>query len=60
MDKAEFHRKINAELFQYQKVVVNFTRRGYDGREEGNGSAQWSVAGSFLYSLTIITTIGEL
>nr|CAI5863890.1 unnamed protein product [Callosobruchus analis] len=59
MSKEEFHRKIADELFQYQKIVVNFTRRGYDGTDELNCTAQWSFAGAFLYSLTVITTIGE-
>lgn len=32
-------------------------RRGYDGKEL-DVSAQWTFTGSFLYSLTVITTIG--
>nr|CAH7766888.1 unnamed protein product [Callosobruchus chinensis] len=58
MSKEDFHRRIADELFQYQKIVVNFTRRGYDGTDELNCTAQWSFAGAFLYSLTVITTIG--
>lgn len=59
MTKETFHNEINEVLFQYQELIVNFTRRGLDGREDLNTSSQWSFAGGFLYSLTVITTIGE-
>ncbi|KAJ8984171.1 hypothetical protein NQ317_017824 [Molorchus minor] len=57
-DKEKFHTEINRVLEEYQRIVVNFSRRGYDGTEDKDGSAQWSIAGAFLYSLTVITTIG--
>ncbi|CAH0549384.1 unnamed protein product [Brassicogethes aeneus] len=46
------------ELYTYQKLFVNFTRKGYDGFTDEETSSQWSFAGAFLYSLTVITTIG--
>lgn len=60
MSKETFQNKINETLFHYQDLIVNFSRRGLDGRNDLNCSAQWSFAGAFLYSLTVITTIGEL
>lgn len=33
-------------------------RKGYDGKEYGK-QAQWTFTGAFLYSLTVITTIGK-
>lgn len=59
MTKEIFHNKINETLFHYQELIVGYARRGLDGREEWNCSTQWSFAGAFLYSLTVITTIGE-
>ena len=51
-----------------QKVLRNYTRHvyaavdegGWDGKEEGDDyDPQWSFPGSMLYSITVITTIGE-
>lgn len=36
--------------------MVTAIKNGYDGTEENK---RWSFAGAFLYSLTVITTIGE-
>lgn len=47
--------KVRDILENYQRMVVNATRNGYDGVEEN----KWTFAGAFLYSLTVITTIGE-
>lgn len=59
MTKDTFHTEIDEILLRYQELIVNFTRRGLDGREDFDSSAQWSFAGAFLYSLTVITTIGK-
>ncbi len=32
---------------------------GYDGKEVDDAERQWSVSGSLLYSITVITTIGH-
>lgn len=47
--------KVRDILECYQNSVVKFIKNGYDG-VEGN---KWTFAGAFLYSLTVITTIGE-
>ncbi|KAH0946820.1 hypothetical protein HN011_003468 [Eciton burchellii] len=46
--------KVRVILETYQKTVVSAIKNGYDG-VEGN---KWTFAGAFLYSLTVITTIG--
>lgn len=48
--------KVKAILENYQKKMVMAIKNGYDGGEENK---RWSFAGAFLYSLTVITTIGE-
>lgn len=46
-------------LIKYQKVVLDAKIRGWDGEDkEGEKGPQWSYAGSLLYSVTVITTIG--
>ncbi|XP_072757710.1 potassium channel subfamily K member 15 [Anoplolepis gracilipes] len=45
--------KVRDILDDYQKKVVSAVKNGYDGMEE-----KWTFAGAFLYSLTVITTIG--
>ncbi|XP_024943239.1 two pore potassium channel protein sup-9 [Cephus cinctus] len=47
--------RVRAILKKYQKDIVEAIRNGYDGTEDNK---QWSFAGAFLYSLTVITTIG--
>ncbi|XP_070154074.1 TWiK family of potassium channels protein 18 [Polyergus mexicanus] len=45
--------KVRDILENYQKKVVSAVKNGYDGVED-----KWGFAGAFLYSLTVITTIG--
>ncbi|KAG5891318.1 hypothetical protein JTB14_036886 [Gonioctena quinquepunctata] len=53
----ELHLKTISEiLLKYQNIIVNYTRKGYDG-DDDDKSSPWSFAGAFLYSLTVITTI---
>jgi len=48
--------KVRDILENYQKEVISAIKKdGYDGMEEN----KWTFAGAFLYSLTVITTIGE-
>ncbi|EFA08415.2 TWiK family of potassium channels protein 7-like Protein [Tribolium castaneum] len=53
--EADYKKLLLEELLIYQKRMVKFIQRGYDGE---NYSDKWSFAGAFLYSLTVITTIG--
>ncbi|XP_034827491.1 potassium channel subfamily K member 18 [Maniola hyperantus] len=46
---------ISIELKSYQGKIVKAVRRGWDG---GRSARQWSFSSAFLYSLTVITTIG--
>ncbi|XP_039313656.1 TWiK family of potassium channels protein 9 [Solenopsis invicta] len=46
--------EVKKSLETYQTEVVRAIKDGYDGTEIKN----WTVAGAFLYSLTVITTIG--
>ncbi|CAK1541423.1 unnamed protein product [Leptosia nina] len=46
---------ISRELLHYQRKIVVAVHRGWDG---GRSSRQWSFSSAFLYSLTVITTIG--
>lgn len=45
------------ELELYQRKVVELVRQGFDA--SGTARRQWTFSGAFLYSLTVITTIGE-
>lgn len=45
---------VNTQLIEYQKTFVDAVRRGYDPKHMDS----WSFSGAFLYSLTVITTIG--
>ncbi|XP_076160410.1 TWiK family of potassium channels protein 18 [Ptiloglossa arizonensis] len=47
--------KVRAILENYQRKMVTAIKNGYDGVDENK---RWSFAGAFLYSLTVITTIG--
>ncbi|EFX73530.1 hypothetical protein DAPPUDRAFT_109603 [Daphnia pulex] len=48
-----------ALLKAFETQVVKATKvEGYDGKEVDDAERQWSVSGSLLYSITVITTIG--
>lgn len=49
---------VHAELMKFQsKIVEEVQRYGYEGEE--SSSNRWSFSGAFLYSLSVITTIGK-
>ena len=46
-------------LLTFEKDVIKKVKaEGYDG-QSGEESTQWNFSGALLYSVTIITTIGE-
>ncbi|CAG9532119.1 unnamed protein product [Cercopithifilaria johnstoni] len=57
LDRAQWERAVHEEVRRFQRKCMWAIKRGYDGREYGL-SAQWTFTGAFLYSLTVITTIG--
>jgi hypothetical protein len=50
---------VSAELREYQEQIVLAVQDGYDGTDYVNQTHKWPFSGAFLYSLTVITTIGE-
>ena len=43
-----------------QNVIRKAKTEGYDGSDSGDDtSVQWNFSGALLYSVTVITTIGE-
>ncbi|CAH1129869.1 unnamed protein product [Ceutorhynchus assimilis] len=54
----EYRALMDRELIEFQKIFVNLTRKGFDGSDDIKGEKSWSFAGAFLFSLTVITTIG--
>ncbi|KAK9880630.1 hypothetical protein WA026_011871 [Henosepilachna vigintioctopunctata] len=53
----EYKDMLEDQLMNFQTSIVRSVRKGYDGSRLSY-SEQWSIAGAFLYSLTLITTIG--
>ncbi|XP_022239224.1 TWiK family of potassium channels protein 7-like [Limulus polyphemus] len=50
-------RSVTSEIREFQSALITAVRDGYDGKNAEAGQ-QWSFSGAFLYSLTVITTIG--
>jgi hypothetical protein len=50
---------VSKELLDYQEEIVFALQEGYDGKDYLNETYDWPFSGAFLYSLTVITTIGE-
>jgi hypothetical protein len=54
-----WRKNVSMELQEYQQLIVTAIQDGYDGTDNVNSTQKWSFSGAFLYSLTVITTIGE-
>uniref|UniRef100_A0A0R3S363 Ion channel n=1 Tax=Elaeophora elaphi TaxID=1147741 RepID=A0A0R3S363_9BILA len=57
LDREQWERTVHSQIRRFQRKCMWAIKRGYDGKEYGL-SAQWTFTGAFLYSLTVITTIG--
>lgn len=55
--KDNWTRMVSDEVRKFQTELIAAVKDGYDGKD--GGSQQWSFSGAFLYSLTVITTIGK-
>ncbi|XP_022700770.1 uncharacterized protein LOC111267064 isoform X2 [Varroa jacobsoni] len=49
--------EVGREMAEFQRGLIEAVKDGYDGRPSGQGQ-RWTLSGAFLYSLTVITTIG--
>ncbi len=49
--------KLKARLIEYQKSLSNAVKHGYKGNSNPN-NIKWTLPGSILYAVTIVTTIG--
>jgi len=47
------------EIEKFQQRLMQAVKEGYDGKEAAKSGRQWSLSGSWMYSLTIISTIGK-
>jgi len=46
------------EIKSFQSDLLKAIKDGYEGQQKG-GQEQWSFSGAFLFSLTVISTIGK-
>ncbi|CAL4060919.1 unnamed protein product [Meganyctiphanes norvegica] len=51
-------KQVEKVVKEYQLKVIGAVGDGWDGGESTGSPSQWSIEGGFLYSLTVITTIG--
>jgi len=53
-----WNRSVSEEVKRYQIFMVDSIGQGYTGNDNVESYDPWSFEGGFLYSLTVITTIG--
>lgn len=58
-DELLWKARITMELLDYQRTVTHAIKNGFDGFDNLEDNKSWTFPGAFLYSLTVITTIGE-
>jgi hypothetical protein len=58
LEEEEWRKQAAIEVLKFQGEVIEAFGKGYDGTASYENS-QWSFSGAFLYSLTVITTIGK-
>ncbi|PAV61257.1 hypothetical protein WR25_15537 [Diploscapter pachys] len=57
LDAKQWQATVLKEVMEFKHVTVKMIREGFDGKEY-DVNQQWTYPGAFMYSLTIITTIG--
>lgn len=58
LNEIDWKKNVAREIKLYQEDMIKFIRNGYDGNDNPFSAKQWRFPGAFLYSLTVITTIG--
>lgn len=59
LDYASWNESTSEEVKRYQLFMIEAIGMGYHGNDDILSYDPWSFEGGFLYSLTVITTIGE-
>lgn len=52
--------RVGGEIFRYQEEIARAVKQGWPGSFDVTIANTWSMTTALLYSLTVITTIGEL
>lgn len=54
LEPDKWEEKVKLAVDEYKRTLVSTIRKGYDAKD-----IQWTFSGAFLYSLSVITTIGK-
>jgi len=58
LDRPVWLASVDQQMDEFKQLLLHVIRRGYDGIDSYDNS-QFTLAGAYLYSLTVVTTIGE-